>query len=138
MSSERGVFHSEARARQLIKFEGIKYGNITPTDIDAMIEYQNMAYIFVEVKHLNKRLDRGQELALQRMVDDAAKVGKIAVAFVLEHDVTDSNNDVYLTECKIRNFYYGGHWLDKHTGKPPKEVFDSFIEYVESTKNKIG
>lgn len=134
MSDNRGVIHTENRARQLIRFEGIRYGKITPTDIDALIEYHNQAYIFIEVKHLYKQLDLGQRLALQRMVDDATKAGKIATAFVLEHDITNPVEDVYLSKCKIRTHYFQGRWHDHNKGKFPKEVFDKFIEFVDMTK----
>lgn len=40
---ERGVYKHPARARRLLLFDGMQYGNITPTDIDATIEYKDRA-----------------------------------------------------------------------------------------------
>ena len=65
---ERGVYRHPARARQLLLFDGMQYGNITPTDIDATIEYKDRARIFVEVKGKSKDVPTGQRLLLQRFV----------------------------------------------------------------------
>ena len=44
-NENRGYFQHPERAKQNICFEGIKYGNITPTDIDGCIDYKNKATI---------------------------------------------------------------------------------------------
>ena len=82
---ERGVYRHPARARQLLLFDGMQYGNITPTDIDATIEYKDRARIFVEVKGKSKDVPTGQRLLLQRFVDDFRASGKDAIAIIAEH-----------------------------------------------------
>ena len=41
VSEQRGVILNPARMQQIVSFEGMKYGTITPTDIDGFIEYKN-------------------------------------------------------------------------------------------------
>lgn len=94
-----------ARASQIIDFSGLKYKTVSFTDIDALMEYKNRAYIIVEVKYLDKELPFGQQLAIERMVQDAARNGKHAIAIVAEHDVEDTQQSVYLQLCNIRCLY---------------------------------
>jgi len=40
----RGKIEHRDRARQIRDFSNLRYGNITPTDIDGLIEYQNKCF----------------------------------------------------------------------------------------------
>jgi len=50
----RGVIKYRGRARQIIDFRGLTYGNITPTDIDGLIEYKDKCILLIEIKHQSK------------------------------------------------------------------------------------
>ena len=79
-----------ARMKQLVSFTGMTIenkGNCYPTDIDGLIEYHDKGYVFFEVKHRNAAMPYGQRLALQRMVEDASRIGKTSIAIVCEHTV---------------------------------------------------
>ena len=65
--NNRGVINHRERARQINDFRNLLYGSITPTDIDGCIEYQNKAYILIEIKYNDALMSRGQELAFTRM-----------------------------------------------------------------------
>lgn len=99
------MFRSPDRARQLILFDGIKYGNIAPTDFDAVIEYKDRVWLVFEVKLADKELPRGQRLALERLIGDAKKAGKHGMAIVCEHRVLDPLQDVILADCMVREVY---------------------------------
>lgn len=70
---QRGKVYDERCAGQLKDFGGLRYDNITPTDIDAFIDFGNRLFIFIEAKYSNAELPRGQRLALERLCDAASE-----------------------------------------------------------------
>ena len=102
------VYDNPNRARQLLRFDGMTAGNKCFTDFDAVMEYDNRAWLVFEVKMGNKDVPLGQRLALERFVDDVYESGKHAVAVIVEHRVLDPFEDVLLRCCKVRALYMGG------------------------------
>ena len=100
MVNKRGVIEFVSRARQLIKFEGIRYRNITPTDIDFCLEFDDTLLILGEVKCVGKTMQKGQRLAITRMCKKWVRAGSSAYGFVCVHNIP-SNKDVYISECQI-------------------------------------
>lgn len=127
----RGVIENRGRRIQIVDFSGLRYGNITPTDIDGVIEFRNRAFIYIELKHRDAPLPRGQELYIERQVDVCRAGGKQAVAIVAEHDVDDTEEDVDAASCKVRRIYYDGEWFDDGLKRTLREAVDSFIGFVE-------
>lgn len=108
-----------ARMKQLISFTGMTIENkhnLYPTDIDGLIEYHDKGYVFFEVKHRDAAMPYGQRLALQRMVEDAARVGKTSIAIVCEHTVDDPCIPVTVATCRVREIYYS----KEHRWRAPK------------------
>lgn len=99
------MFKNPDRGRQLILFDGIRYGNIAPTDFDAVIEYKNRIWLIFEVKLADKGLPKGQRLALERLIKDIGKAGKHGIAMVCEHHVLDPLQNVVLADCMVREVY---------------------------------
>lgn len=115
--------------KQLVDFKGLDIdGKIYPTDIDGLIEYKDSEYIIFEIKHGDAEMPYGQRLALQRMVDDFAKVGKQAVVFVCEHTVRDAKKPVVAARCKVREIYHGGSkgWITPEGEITIREAVDIF------------
>lgn len=125
----RGVIENPARAQQINDFSGLLYGKITPTDIDGLIEYQDKAYVFIEVKYNGKDLPNGQRLAIKRLVDDTSKQGKVAIALVVNHEVADTSASVPVASCAVRELYYSKEkrWRAPHKPVTTKEIVDWFI-----------
>ena len=107
MSVRRGTIRHVARKQQINDFSGLRYGNITPTDIDGLIEYRGKYWIFIEVKYMDTILPFGQRLALERMVVDTSMGGKCSVAIVAEHNMHDVKKSVLVAGCNVREYYYG-------------------------------
>lgn len=89
------------RVKQAVEFQGMKFGTGWPTDFDGVVEYHNKGWIVFEAKYKNKEPLDGQKLALRRFAKDMAKSGKFAVVFIVEHDVADVNEEVYLKDCRV-------------------------------------
>jgi hypothetical protein len=106
----RGKIQYRDRARQLIDFRGIRYNNITPTDIDGFFEKNNKIFVFYEYKLKGAKMPYGQELSYERLVDNLQVAGKAAVLFLCKHEEYDPKRDISGSEAKVEKIYYGGHW----------------------------
>lgn len=146
MSENRGVYKNLKRGRQLIRFDGcdIPGTNITPTDIDAVYEYHDKAYLFIEVKCIGVDITKGQETFLKRITFDTAKQGKKTIGLLVEHNVINTDEDVWLTECIIKKIYYYSAKFNETKIKDPKKqdmkVKDFiplfFKQYVDGDNNQ--
>lgn len=127
----RGTIRNTKRAQQINNFKGLRYGKITPTDLDGLIEYKDVAYVFIEVKFRDAPLPFGQRLALKRMVADLSKHKK-AIAIVCEHDVADTNEQVDTAECKVREIMLSDEmvWRATKQEMKVKELIDSFLSFA--------
>ena len=125
---------NHARAKQLVSFDGMVVGKrMWPTDIDAVIDWKDRAWLIFEVKHGSKDVPLGQRLALERLVHDSWRGGKPAVAAIVEHDVDDASQDVRLADCNVRAVLP----CDKDEWRPPmrqmtaRELTNAVIRYVD-------
>lgn len=120
-------------ASQLIDFSGLKIpstvagrDDVYPTDIDALIEYQDSEYLIFEIKYRKKQVPKGQQLALQRMADDFTKAGKKAIVFVCEHSEKDTTKPILAANCLVREIYYCNQWRKFKKKIPAEEVLRNF------------
>ena len=119
MLFERGVIHNRERAKQLRDYSGLLFGNITPTDIDGIIEYHGKGYIIIEVKWRGMPLSYGQRLALERLTDDLERGHKPTICLVAEHIINSPEEDIPVAGTLVTEYRYKGKWHDavelKHT-----------------------
>ena len=125
---DRGKIIHRERAKQINDFSGLRFDNITPTDIDGIIEYKGKKYIIIELKLVGaEELPFGQKLALERMCDDFVSAGKEAVVLVGVHD-TKPEEDVDVASCDVVLVRRNKKW------RPPKmkinirQAIERFIE----------
>jgi len=97
---------------QLVDFEGaVIEGDKSFTDIDAVMEYDDKAYVICEVKYKDGRPTKGQMLALTRMARDLGSV-KPVLLILAEHN-TRAPGAIKLADCRVR-------WYMLYMpGKPP-------------------
>ena len=124
----RGHFQSIRRAKQVVEFADLKYGNVTPTDIDGFFEKHNNAFVFFELKKRGADLPTGQKLALTRLVDNLREAGKKSVLFVAAHDVEDCDENIVAADAEVTEIYFNGAW-HKEQGKTLKEMTDRFVKW---------
>ena len=128
---ERGVYRNMADGKQIVSFEGLVYGNKSPTDIDGVFEYDNKAWIVYEVKRKGVQIRYGQKLALERMINDLSATGKYCIAVIAEHEVYDKSKPIPLLNCRVREYKLNNKpWRQpefEHTGK---EVTDGIIRKI--------
>lgn len=122
------------KARQLADFSGLAFGNIYPTDVDGYIEYKNIACILYELKYRDAEMPRGQQVALERMVDNARTAGKDAVLFLCSHDAP-VGEAIDVADSKVKQIYYCGKWHPTD-GTTARQWTEKFLKW--SDKKHFG
>ena len=118
------------RLVQVLDYGGLRFGTIRPTDIDAVIEYKNKAYVIIEAKKSGAELPYGQRLCLERMANDLSKdKKKEALIVVTEHDAHDSKDVIGLAECAVREIYFSSERKWRQPKKPMdvREICSLFL-----------
>jgi len=129
---ERGKIYNYDRARQQIDFSGVKINQkITPTDFDAVIEYKDKAYIFIEYKYRDTTMPTGQRIAFERLVDDLNQL-KPSVLILASHD-TPVEEDIDGAGALVKGVYGSHGYIEKKLweGKTVKQMLDIFLSFVE-------
>lgn len=127
----RGKIQFRDRARQIIDFSGMRFGNITPTDIDGFFERRDEIFIFYEFKYGGATMPRGQELALKRTIDAIAASGRKAALFVCSHNVDDVLKDIDAAKANVNWYYYEGKEFHESKGRNVKEATDAYLAKME-------
>lgn len=125
------IIHVE-RARQVNSFHNLQVGRLGATDVDALIEYKDKGYIFIEIKYMEKQMPLGQRIALERLVKDTGS-NKLSIALVCEHWVTDTEKFVDVGNCYIREIYTSTEkiWRPTKTVMTVKELYALFRKQIE-------
>ena len=126
----RGKILYPERRQQIIDFSGLRYGNITPTDCDGIIEYRDQAWVFIEIKYRDTEFPVGQKLMHERLANGLEKAGKKTLIILAEHYVDDPKQTINAAECIVRQIYFKGEWLVPKGKHKLKDVVDRFIASV--------
>ena len=104
MNNKKRVIEHDARARQLILFQGLESGRVCVTDIDGVIEINDEYYIFIEFKAGGKDMPGGQNRLYESLVGALQETGKRkAIALHVNHD-TPVGEDVLAHSCEVVRF----------------------------------
>lgn len=131
-TENRGKIQFRERARQIVDFSNLRYGNITPTDIDGLIEYKDKAVIFIELKYLDAEMPNGQRIAFERIVDDVDNAGKYCALLLCSHCVQDCTDDIDASAALVKRAYYKGRWIDISEPITLRKQIDRFITYINT------
>ena len=99
------MFRNKEYASQLKDYSGLKFGNISPTDIDACLEFGGKLFIFVETKFGNSPMPRGQELALERLCD------LLTVPAVIIQTTHNSSGDIDMANTIVTRYRENTNWF---------------------------
>lgn len=94
--------------KQGIDFTGIENQKIHPTDIDALLEFDNRVLILMEVKYNGAKIPTGQRLVLERLCDNWD--GAESIVLKVEHNHEDKKKPIILKDCFINKYYYKNKW----------------------------
>ena len=134
--TSRGTIKNRYRANQVINFSGLRINNITPTDLDGLIEWQNKCFILIELKYyVNPEIKTGQRLALERLSDSLNKPNIIFHAIHYNR----SDDDIDAEQAIISRFYHKGTWFKPKREYGLNEAIFGFLEKIENKcKSKLN
>jgi len=125
---ERGKIRNREYARQIKDYSGLKFGTISPTDIDGFLDFGNTLFIIIEVKYKNANLSRGQKLAFERLCDNLQNSGKHTYLLIGTHN---SENDIDVAKCKLVKYRYKKEWKYPKINITIRKVIDKLLEKHE-------
>lgn len=129
MDEERGKIYNRKRAAQIRDFSGVRYGNITGTDFDFVMDYHDRAWVYGEFKYLDTPLPDGQRWALERQCDDIAKV-KPVIGIVASHGCAPEE-DIGIATALVTQYRWHNKWHYSNGTITFKQLCDRFINWVE-------
>jgi len=104
----KGLIRNKEQVKQAIDFVGTEWKDIHPSDIDAVLEFDNEHLILFEIKRKGHSIPKGQRLLLKRIVDCWQRKGK-AIILKGEHQCNDTET-IILQDCELTVLYYDGFW----------------------------
>ena len=126
--SEAGKIGDRDRYNQPIDFSGMRYKNITPSDMDGRIyffEIHKMIFIFIELKYNGTPCEGGQRWAFQNLVD---VITVPSIYIIADHYVHSKSQEIPANYCIIREYYVRGKWHPpKNKGTTLKYGVDTFL-----------
>lgn len=124
MENTRGQIYNRNRAKQVVNFNGLIYGNITPTDIDGLIDFHNKCFVFMELKYKDAPLPDGQRIAIENVIKSQ---GKPSIGIVASHDMP-ADRDINAVDCRVREIFYHGKWHVVKQSYSVKRMIDRFVD----------
>lgn len=121
------LINDRDKIKQVIDFTGVQNGNMHPSDIDAVLEFDDQILILIEVKFKGSPIPTGQRLLLERICDSWHDSVKKGIVLKVEHNYKNTKKNIPLNECFVTEFYYNKMW--KVLKKRQK-----FVAYI----NKLG
>ncbi len=132
--SDKGIIQNRARKRQIADFSGLRFGNITPTDIDGFIDFQDKVFIWFEMKHTSAaEIPQGQRMALERVCDASQKAGKDCYVFLAEHSADDADQDINAAIAVVVRYRHAGQWHEPKDETTIRSAIDTVLK-----KNDLG
>lgn len=131
-NENRGSIQFKNRAKQIIDFSGIRFSNITPTDIDGVIDYHDRAFVFIEMKLDGAEMPYGQQLCLERIVNAIQKSDRDACALLCRHNKRSTEEDVQAAETYVERVFWKGSWHGLKRPMTTKEVVESFLRFTSN------
>ena len=122
----RGKIKHRDFASQIRDFSGLRFGNITPTDIDGLIDYKDKAWILFELKFAGGEMPFGQRLALELITDNLARL-KPTICFIAEHE-TEPPNDINSANTTVVMFRHKREWHYDNRKITLRKAIDGFLE----------
>ena len=106
------LIRNSNRTKQGLDFTGVQNGKIHPSDIDAVLEFDNDVLILIESKHKGSKIPTGQRILLERICDSWHT--KKSCVIKVEHDFDKDDIDVPIERCKVTAVYFNGVWSAKN------------------------
>ena len=124
----RGVIRNPEQAKRINDFSGLRFGKITPTDIDGMIDFGNKAFVLIETKYTGGRMPFGQRLALERLIDIIEETGRKSLALVAEY--SNEAGEIDCAKAVVIEYRYRREWKIPRVPLNVRDAIDRFLKEV--------
>lgn len=113
---------------QIKDFSGLWFGSILPTDIDAFMDFQDRLFVFVELKHGDAVMARGQELALERLCDACTTSTRESCLIIGRHQA-GLGEQIDVSEAIVSDVRWHGSWYQwQERGETVRDVIEHVRE----------
>ena len=132
--AERGVIYNREKKRRLMSFARLRYNKITPTDIDAFLDFGGRGYVVIEAKGIGVPVPTGQRIALERLLLKLSEPPSLAIVIIAETPDGSMEDDVDLGACEVREVWHvknGRKLRSTELGATVKEIVDRFKSWVD-------
>ena len=127
----QGEINNRIRAKQLRDYSSLRFGNITPTDIDGLIEYHGKGYVVLELKLRDAQIQYGQKLALERLTDDLQRAGKLTLCIIASHQCDNPEADIDVGSSIVTEYRFKRTWCIPKHEYSVKDLIMLFLERKE-------
>lgn len=122
----KSEIRNENFLKRTVDFTKLKEDGKMPTDIDAVIEFSDKLFIFIEFKHkTNTAMSVGQRVCYERICDRIQSTGVPCFVLQAEHN---SNGRIEASTCIVNFYRYKKEW------RPTKEP-QMLGELIQKLKN---
>ena len=124
----RGKIRNREQASRIKDYSGLRYGKITPTDIDGFMDFNDKVFIFLELKAGGALPPYGQRLALQRLCDACEKAGKESLVLIASHE---AEGDIEAASLPVVQMRFRGEWRKPHRAMTVRQAIDDFLMWTK-------
>lgn len=118
-----GKWHTPARAAQERDYSGLRFERgITPSDIDAVIDFNNRLWILIEMKVAGVPLPAGQRLMLARLCESLSRITPTFL-LIAEHN-TPASRPIDAGALWVMEMYDGSHWRQATRPATVRQIID--------------
>jgi len=94
--------------RHIRDFTNLCWGRITPSDVDAFVEFDGKLFVFIEAKFGDAQMPRGQQLALERLADACWKPPARSSLLIICRHGTEATVDY--AAMPVERLRWAGEW----------------------------
>jgi hypothetical protein len=120
-----GEIRDRIHVAQVRNFGGLRWGSISPTDIDGFLDFGNKLFVFIETKYRESVVPLGQKKALERLCKAGCDSGIPGYVLIASHSDV---GDVRVATAIVMECFNGVRWKGGREAKTVREVIDSLLQ----------
>ena len=133
----RGVIQNRARKQQIADMSGLRFNKITPTDLDAFLDFGDRLFVFLEGKFIATPVLYGQQLAIDRLCDATHfPPHRYSFAIIADH-TSPVDEDIDFANMVVRSIRQNYEWKPPlQKGLTVRAAVDRMIAYTENRQGR--
>ena len=132
----RGVIKNRDFKNRVADMSGLRFGNITPTDIDAFLDFGDGVFVFIEGKYAGAGVQFGQGLAIQRLCDAThCPPHRYSFLIIADHD-TPPPADIDFAEMTVRTYRLNRRWVYPLAPTTVRAAVDKLLAFAKNNSKR--